>query len=210
MNNQKKSLINYENLSPARMQALVDGVFAIAMTLLAFNIKLPESSDFADSRALFSGLIGIWPIFLSFAIGFVILGMFWVSHHIEYNYIKKFDHALIWYNIFYLLLISLFPFTAALLGSHPYNQTAIIFYALHLIVMVFMHFFMWRHATSHKALIAQDLDPRINNLVNRLCYVAVLAYVLAIAATLIAPSVSLIIFLIVPLPYIFGWIYKIA
>ncbi len=192
------------------MLALVDGVFAIAMTLLAFNIKLPEMSGFVSSHNLFSGLLGIWPIFLSFGIGFIILGMFWVGHHIEFNYIKKLDHNLIWFNIFYLLLISFFPFTAELLGRHPYNQTAIIFYALHLIAMVLVHFFMWHYASGHKVLIAEDLDPRINNLVNRLTYVAVFAYAAAIAFAFFLPIISLIIFLIVPLPYIFGWIYRLA
>ena len=206
----KKSLINYENLSPARMQTLVDGVFAIAMTLLAFNIKLPESANFANPQSLFSGLLGIWPIFLSFAIGFVILGMFWVGHHIEFNYIKKLDHKLIWFNIFYLLFVSLFPFTAQLLGSHPYNQTAIIFYALNLMIMVFIQYVMWQHATSHGALIEEDVDARINNLVHRLCYVAVVAYALAILFSFFLPIASLIIFLIVPLPYILGWIYRLA
>src|SRR5438309_264773 len=124
----KDSLVDDEDLPLDRLQALVDGIFAIAMTLLIFNIHLPQFTN-VTAGTLFLELLMLWPTILSFVISFVILGTFWVAHHTQYHYIKRLDHSLIWYNIFYLLLVSSFPFTASLLGNYVKNETAVVFYA---------------------------------------------------------------------------------
>ncbi len=206
----KKTIIDDENVPPLRLQALVDGVFAIAMTLLVFNIHVPEISPNASALGLLFQLSGTWTSIFSFIVSFIILGTFWVGHHTEFHYIKKLDHELIWYNIVYLLLVSFLPFTAALLGKYTHNATALVMYGLHLILMVFIHYLMWQHAISHKNLIIEDIDPRIHRLVDRLTFFAVGAYVVAIVMSFIWIPLTLIIYVLAPLPYIFGWIYQLV
>ena len=204
----QKYLIDQEDISPARLQALVDGVFAIAMTLLVFNIHAPALADPANAQDLFLQLASLWPSLVSFIISFIVLGTFWVGHHTEFHYIKKLDHTLIWLNIFYLLSVSFTPFTAELLGRFTQNQTAIMIYGANLIVMVLIHYGMWQHIKNHKNLVVENLDPSINKLVNVLAFFAILAYALAMAVSFWWVPASLIIYFIVPLPYIFGWIYR--
>lgn len=192
-----------------RLETLVDGVFAIAMTLLVLNIKIPEMAN-PTPGDLFSQLAVLWPTILSFIISFVILGMFWVAHHTEFRFIKKLDHKLIWLNIFYLLFVSLLPFSAELLGKYPYNRAAVIVYGVHLMLMVLVHYFIWQHASHHTSLVVDDLDPKINKLADRLSYVGIGSYIVAIALSFWKIEAALIIYLLVPLPYIFGWIYRLV
>ena len=206
----KKSVIDDGNLSPLRLQTLVDGVFAIAMTLLVFNIRLPELANITNSNDLFLNLAGLWPKVFSFIISFILLGVFWVGHHVEFSYIKKLDHKLIWFNIFYLLFVSFFPFVAEILGSYTYNQTAVILYGAHLIIMVLIHYCMWYYVKNHAFLLQEGLDPRVNKLADILGYAAILAYGAAIILSFWRIEASLIIYFLVPLPYIFGWIYRLV
>jgi len=191
-----------------RLEGLTDAVFAIAMTILVLDIHVPELLEHATSADLFSSLTPLWPRIASFGVSFIILGMFWVAHHTEFRYIKKIDHMLIWLNIFYLLFISLLPFTAALLGRYPQNQTAVVIYGLHLMMMVIFQYLIWHHAVSRKGLVVEDLDPRVNKLADRVGYLGIGAYVVAIALSFWNVNFALAIYVVIPLPYIFGWIYR--
>jgi len=207
--NQKQSVIDMGEVATNRLETLVDGVFAIAMTILVLSIQIPEM-DNPSSGDLFSQLVVLWPKVLSFIISFIILGMFWVAHHTEFRYIKKLDHKLIWLNIFYLLFVSLLPFSAELLGKYPYNQAAVIVYGIHLMLMVLIHYFIWQHASHHTNLVVDDLDPRINKLADRLSYIGASSYIIAIALSFWRIEAALAIYVLVPLPYIFGWIYRLV
>jgi uncharacterized membrane protein len=168
---------------------------------------LPDLGAGATAGELFFRLGQLWPTLASFIVSFVVLAMFWVAHHTEFRYIKKLDHKLIWFNMFYLLFVSLLPFSAALLGMYPQNQTAVIVYGVHLSVMVLIQYFMWRHASGHKNLVEDNLDPRINKLAERLAVFGISTYVVAILFSFWNVDITLFLYAIVPLPYIFGWIY---
>ena len=85
--------------SKTRIEALTDGVFAIAMTLLIFNIRVPEAAQGTD-KALRQGLLQLWPSFLTYIISFVMLGVYWVGHHNQYHFIRRTDRVFLWTNIF--------------------------------------------------------------------------------------------------------------
>jgi uncharacterized membrane protein len=208
---EKISAIDGGEVSTGRMEALTDGIFAIAMTLLVLDVRLPGVVvGVNQARDLFVQVAALWPTLLSFAVSFIILAMFWVAHHTEFRYIKKLDNKLIWLNIFYLLFVALLPFSAALLGEFGRNQTAVVIYGVHLIVMVIIQYFIWSHASGNKNLVEENLDPRINTLAKRLAIVATCAYTLAILLSFWNVNITLIIYALVPLPYIFGWIYNLA
>lgn len=206
-NKHKQSAIDGGEVSTARLEALTDGVFAIAMTILVLDIHVPEMLAGSTSGDLFFSLGQLWPRIASFIISFIVLAMFWVAHHTEFRYIKKLDHKLIWLNMFYLLFICLLPFTAALLGRYPGNEAAVVVYGAHLIIMILVHYFMWNHASRHTNLVEDNLDPRINKLADRLAVFGVSSYILGILVSFWSGNLALIIYALVPLPYIFGWIY---
>ncbi len=212
MNNHqhKKSAVDMGEVSTNRLETLVDGVFAIAMTLLVLDIKLPDMVSIANPQDLYYQLFQLSPRIIGFGLTFIVLAMFWVGHHTEFRFIKKLDHKLIWLNMFYLLFVSLLPFSAALLGRFIDNEAAVIIYGAHLMIMVLIHYFMWNHATQHAGLVVENIDPRLNKLADRLSYFGVACYALAILLSFWHIEIALVIYAIIPIPYIFGWVYRLV
>src|ERR1700751_4579955 len=77
-----------------RIEALTDGVFAVAMTLLVLDIKVPELQQPLATAELPLKLVALWPKFLSYTISFVILGVYWVGHHVQLSFIRRADRPL--------------------------------------------------------------------------------------------------------------------
>jgi uncharacterized membrane protein len=205
--NQKFSVIDGGEVNTARLETLTDGIFAIAMTLLVLELHPPL--NVLSPADFYNQVLGQWPSLLGFGLSFIILGMFWVAHQTEFKFIKKLDNTLIWLNIFYLLFVSLLPFSTALLGQYYFLQLAVVIYGLHLIVMVLLQYWTWHHSYNHAALVKEDIPQGLDRLSKRLCYLAVTAYMIALLISFVSLPITLIIYAIVPLPYIFGWIYKI-
>jgi len=103
-------------LSKTRIEALTDGIFAIAMTLMVFDIKVAPVAHM-DQWNLRHELIQLWPRFLAYVISFVMLGVYWVGHHNQYHYIRRTDRPFLWINIFFLMGVSLIPFSTSLLRA---------------------------------------------------------------------------------------------
>jgi uncharacterized membrane protein len=112
-------------LSRNRIEALTDGVFAVAMTLLVLDIKVPELEPPLATAELPLKLLALWPKFLSYLISFVILGIYWVGHHIQLSFIRRADRPLLWINILFLLWVALVPFSTALLSEYAKTRVAI-------------------------------------------------------------------------------------
>ncbi len=108
----------------ARIAAFSDGVFAIAITLLALQLEVPASGDLAAELA------GLLPSFLSFAISFLVIGTYWVVHHRLFSVIERYDARLIWLNMLVLLFIVVQPFTSSLVGERGDQPLAVAVYAV--------------------------------------------------------------------------------
>jgi uncharacterized membrane protein len=78
-------------LSRNRIEALTDGVFAVSMTLLVLDIKVPELQEPLATAELPVKLLALWPKFLSYTSSFVILGVYWVGHHVQLSFIRRAD-----------------------------------------------------------------------------------------------------------------------
>ncbi|MFN8452784.1 MAG: TMEM175 family protein, partial [Anaerolineae bacterium] len=98
-------------ITTARIETLTDGVFAIVMTVLVFDIRVPVQEQ-VDQLGLLHALSLLAPNLLSYVITFVILGVFWVGHHNQYFYIRRADRSLLWINIFFMMAVALLPFSA--------------------------------------------------------------------------------------------------
>lgn len=186
-----------------RLEALSDGVFAIAVTLLVLEVPIPELSavDLADGRLL-EHLIEIWPKILSYVISFLIIGIFWVGHHIMFSYIRKVDRKLLYLNILLLMVISFIPFPAALVGSYGRDQAAVILYGGTLMMAGILFGAIWAYASRNNKLVDKDLSPRIKRKGALVILIAPLVYILAILISFINPTYSLIIYILVPVIYV--------
>jgi uncharacterized membrane protein len=115
----------------SRIKALSDGVFSIAMTLLAFTLIAIRPKEAATPQAF-------WDEFhvplLVYAMSFILLGTYWVAHAIAFHYIVRSDRPLMVTTVIYLVFVSLVPFTTDYLGSFPYDRLAIGIYCANLIL----------------------------------------------------------------------------
>lgn len=122
-------------MSHERLQALTDGIFAIVMTLLVLELKVPVL-DAVNNHNLWHALSEEGAVFISYLISFMLLFILWRGHNFLISTMAKNLNAnLVNLNMFFLLLIGLVPFTTHLLGSYPRTQLAIIIYALNIIFL---------------------------------------------------------------------------
>jgi uncharacterized membrane protein len=141
----------------ARVEAFSDGVYAIAITLLILEIRVPES---AGHDGLASALAHLWPSFLAFLASFMTIGVMWLNHHRLFNLIVKCDDGLIAFNLLLLLGITWIPFPTALLAEHllgPEARVAGMVYAGSFFVIAIVFNVMWRYVVRARA-VSEALD----------------------------------------------------
>lgn len=148
-----------DHLALERLVFFSDAVFAIAITLLALEIRLPASEAIASDAQLLDALLGAWHRYLAFAISFLVIGSFWVAHHRKFRYIQRYDSGLVTLNLLMLMVIAFLPFPSAVLSDYG-NRTATIFYALTMTLAGLLFVALWWHATWNNRLVDSRLDAR--------------------------------------------------
>ncbi len=114
----ERSELDTRGLSKNRIEALADGIFAVAMTLLVLDIKSPEQRWFGTDSVLIDYLLQLEHSFAMYAISFFVLGIFWIGHHVLFHFVRQMDRRLLWLNLAFLLLVTLVPFSTDLIGDH--------------------------------------------------------------------------------------------
>lgn len=119
-----------------RLDQLSDGIFAIVMTLLVFEIRVPEFSGIVDDKSLLNYLISMYPVLLSYVLSFSLLFTYWRSHHLIASvFAKNIDIPFSNINGFFLFFVALVPFSSHFLGKYIDSKVAIAFFALNIILM---------------------------------------------------------------------------
>lgn len=111
-----------------RLEALADGVFAIAMTILVLEVKVPDLQDHRSAQELLTHLRHLVPTLLAYLFSFLFLGLFWVWHHRLASKLSQLDVPLLGLNLVFLALVSFFPFAAGVLGRYPTNPATLMVY----------------------------------------------------------------------------------
>jgi uncharacterized membrane protein len=177
-------------LTKGRMEALSDGVFAIAMTLLAFQLANPVLTAAKSEDELLLALGFLWPVFVSYAISFLALGLYWCSHHALASFLEKMDTRQLWFNLAFLFCISLIPFSASMLGEKFGLRSAAIIYGGNLSAASLIIFLSWRGAVDHRHLMPPGFDPAIRAYIYKLHLGMTVIYLGAAAAAFWNPMVS--------------------
>ena len=191
-----------QGISTRRLEAFSDGVFAIVITLLVLEIRVPQIPHPHADVELFHLLLRMWPKFLSFAVSFVIVGIFWVGHHNIFHVIRHTDRALLWLNLFFLLCVAFIPFPTALMGEYVGVPAAVVPYGLTLMATGLTLYLLWWYATFRRRLVSPDLDPAFVRMVSRRTLAGPLLYVLAILLSLVSARITLLVYALIPLYFI--------
>src|SRR3989344_5697397 len=133
-------------MNHARLDQLSDGIFAIVMTVLVFQIKLPAIWSPIDNSGLWSEIQKLIPLFLSYILSFALLFTYWRAHHFFISiYAKNVDSMLININAIFFMLISLVPFSASIIGEFRQNELAVILFGIHIILIGLTLYWMRRY-----------------------------------------------------------------
>jgi len=131
-----------------RIEALTDGIFAVAMTLLVLDLRLPEARGL-DDAGLRSALVALLPKLESYVISFLVLCVFWLGHHRLMHLVRGVDHLFLWRNLLFILFITFVPFTTSLMGEHRDLDDAPLVYGVNLALILAAQFLMWQRALFH-------------------------------------------------------------
>jgi len=171
------------------------------MTLLIFNLKVPELPPGAPAAALLSGVLDLWPQTAVFALSFITAGALWVAHRGQYHYIRGTNRQLLWINIIFLLFVSIIPFVTALVGRYPTYSFTVVIYGLNMVVTLLVLLWHWLYATKNHRLTSTALSNAVVHLQARRIIIGTVIYVVAMAIAVWQPAISMACYSIVPLAY---------
>ena len=161
---------NTQEKDTARIEAFSDGVFAIAITLLVLELKVPKPEELPDGNLL-AALAAQWPSYFGFILSFFTILIMWFNHHKLFTHIKRSDHVLPYANGFLLFFITLTPWPTALMADYigkPEERIALIVFAAFYTLMAVAFNVLWRYASWKGRLLAPDADMKEVRMITRM------------------------------------------
>lgn len=192
------------SLSPARVEALTDGVMAIAMTILVLELPAPHLLGSAGSGEHPTSFLEMWDEFYIYVIGFIALGIYWILHHYMFHFIKRSDGVLAWLNIVFLILAALVPYATKVLQVNEALFRGVQdkgwdaaggFFVITTIATILVLLIMWQYATRGYRLVDRDIDERIITVLNKVILIGVAIMSIGMVLSVFFPpagSISLV------------------
>jgi uncharacterized membrane protein len=151
----------------SRLEAFSDGVFAVAITLLVLNIKIPgidlPPDKLWNDKDLWPILLNEWPVLIAYGTSFAFIGIIWINHHRLFVHIKHTNTVLLLLNLLLLLTIVFIPVPTALLAEYVVKadqHAAAIVYSGTFFFLACCFNLLWRYASYHNRLLSKNADPR--------------------------------------------------
>jgi uncharacterized membrane protein len=178
-------------MSTNRLEAFSDGVFAIAITLLILEIRIPESGPGTD---LAEELLHLWPSYAAYAVSFLVIGIYWVNHHSVFDHIARVDRPLLFLNLWLLLTVSFMPFPTAVFARYIREDDAEIAaaaYSATMLMAALAFFVLWWYAATREELLQHEVhEGQVRAIVLRAIPGPVL-YGASLALSFVSPSATL-------------------
>ncbi|HEU0194698.1 MAG TPA: TMEM175 family protein [Gaiellales bacterium] len=180
-------------METGRLEAFSDGVFAIAVTLLVLDVKVPETSG-----SLGHALAHQWPVYASYAVSFLTVGIMWVNHHVMLRHFDHADRPFLLINVLFLMAISFVPFPTSVVSAYFRESqsatTAAVAYGLTMVVVALMFNLVWRYGTHDGRLLRDGYDRREVSGISRTYLLGPVMYGVATLAALASAYLSLALF----------------
>lgn len=185
-------------LSKHRIEALTDGIYAIALTLAVLTIDVGELPPVGVDGHFIDSLSVTFPQIMHYAIAFFVLISFWMAHHRQVSYIRNVDKTYIWFNVLTLFFVALVPFTTDLVGSYSEYTVAVIFYAGNLFIIGILTTLAWIYAAGSGRLLSEKIsyETYVTSIARGLSVPAICVLVILFACTVSASGSTLLFFLI--------------
>ncbi len=182
-----------------RVEALSDGIFAIAMTLLviSFEIIFQPRQQMRENQFQ-QLLLAMWPDFLHYVESFILLGAFWLEHHRQFHFIKKVDGNLLLINILGLMFITLVPFSTAVAGDYAHLRLPALIFELNILIAGTIFYVHWLYATNKHRLVESGLNQEFIDFHKKTNAIIPIISVFAIIFSLFSPRTGTVFYFTVP------------
>lgn len=192
------------HIDTKRLETLVDGIFAIAMTLLVLALVVPDITAPVTNEAVQKTLLGLISSFYTLIISFILLALFWSNHHRAFHKINEMNTVLLWINIIWLLFIVMVPFSASLTGKYGEFSISHIVFNVNMLGIAFFLGLNWYYA-SKKGFIDEKVSSRDRTITIRTNQLFTAIALIAIALSFVYPRFSALVYLLIfPLEYLIG------
>ena len=176
-------------MGPGRLHALIDGIFAIALTLLVLDLPRP-----AHSTRLVHDLLSAWPSYVAYLVSFVTIGILWIEHHGMMSAVRGINRRFLERTLIFLLFISIIPWPTALAADYadqavPEARAVAVLYAATMLMMGLTFAWGWSYLTAHPELVAGPARPALPAGARR-ALLGGLVYLIAIAVAFLSPKAS--------------------
>ena len=192
-----RKMMSQQSFAMNRLEAFSDGVFAIVITLLVLELRVPEVHDPAE---LVPGLKALLPKFVSFVVSFLYVTIYWINHHQLFHLIKRSNRGLFWLNSLFLMCLTFIPFPTALIGSYPQETAAVVFYGLAMLATAISFVLMKVYIVYETSLgeVKQPGPPVFYLAAGPFLYLA------AVLLALVNTAFAIVIYLMIPVIYFFA------
>ena len=185
------------SLRTSRMEALSDGIFAFASTLLVLDLAIPAVKSHVAQR-----LIEQWPIYLAYVVSFATIGQAWLGHSVITEYLDRADSLLYRLNLVLLFFVSLLPFPTHMLAAYFSSTTAeriaVTVYGLNLLAISGFTSLLWHYAVAEHLVRQDKSDADLRALTSKLDP-SLIFYVVVLGIGLVEPKVAVVLYLLIAL-----------
>lgn len=184
-------------MKQSRLDQLSDGIFAIVMTILVFEIRVPEYAGLVSEQSLINSLIALSPLLLSYLLSFALLFTYWRSHHIIASVLaKNIDVQFSNLSGIFLFLVALVPFSSHFLGRYLYSETAVIFFNLNIVLIGISLFMMRQYAIKSETIENTPFTKIENEHANMHILFPVISSIIAMGVAFYSTKIAILLFTI--------------
>jgi uncharacterized membrane protein len=187
-----------------RLEAFTDAILAIAITLLALDLKLPADEA---GKPLGEALLHHWPSYLAYVVSFLVIGIIWVNHHAMFALIARVDRVTLFLNLLLMLVVAAIPFPTALFAEHltekENSHIAAALYSGLMVAMSLCFIALWRWVITHPSLLHGHVDVEAAHGTSRRFGVGILIYLATVGLSFVSGMVTLFGHLVIALYYCF-------
>jgi uncharacterized membrane protein len=186
-----------------RLEALSDGVFAFAVTVMVLGLHAPPASQVHGEYELQQALLALGPQAATYLLSFLTLGIFWVGQQTQLNALTHSDRDFTWLSLLILAIVALLPFSTDLLAEHITLRTALVGYWLNVLLLGIVLYITWRHA-RRAGLLREDVSDHAYKVVMRRIVRAQTLYAIGAALCVWNTYASIAFIVLVQINYAFG------
>ena len=186
--------------SVERLAALSDGIFAVAMTLMVLDLRLPVRESVQNEHDLWRALLALSPRLIMYMMSFLTLGIFWIGQQTQLNHLARSSRSLSWIHIAFLFAVTLTPFSTMLLAEFPSYRIALVAYWINLLLLGVALYFSWVCALG-EGLVKHDIPAEVPGAIKRRIVIAQALYAFGALLCVLSTYWSIAFIVLVQLNY---------